>query len=110
MTGEAGSIEAVIAGAVVAQLIPEIQRVVRAELAAQLAALHAPAAQAPELLSVREFAKRAGLSTCTIRRRVADESLPHIVVGTTIRIPSSALRPADPADVAQMARAARTGT
>ncbi|MGC9984755.1 MAG: excisionase family DNA-binding protein [Polyangia bacterium] len=104
------TVETTIADAVAARLVPEVARIVRTELAAQIAALHAPAAQEPELLSVREFAKRAGISPCTTRRRIADNSLPSVRIGGSIRIPASALKPPDPGTVASLARAARAGS
>jgi excisionase family DNA binding protein len=102
------TVEETIAGAVVAQLIPEIQRVVRAELTAQAASLRAHTTTEPELLTVRQYAERANLSQCTVRRHIADGSLPSTRIGASIRIPSSALRPADPSEIASMARAARS--
>jgi excisionase family DNA binding protein len=79
-----------------------------AELRAVVEKLHTPAAQEPALLSVRQYAERAGLSACTVRRRVTDGTLSHVRVGGAIRIPSASLRPTDPADVARLAREARS--
>ena len=90
--------------AAVAPLVAEV-----AELREQIAALRAPAQAAPSLLTVKQFAARAGLSTCTVRRHIADGSLPSTRIGGAIRISASALRPADPAQIATLARAARGG-
>jgi excisionase family DNA binding protein len=102
------TVEETIAGAVVAQLIPEIQRVVRAELTAQAASLHAPAQPEPAMLTVKQFAARANLSQCTVRRHISDGSLQAVKIGSSIRIPATAFRPADPATVSRLAREART--
>ena len=91
--------------AVAAEVAPLVQQV--AELRAEIAALRAPAPAESALLSVREFAMRAGISTCTCRRRLADGTLPAVKIGGSIRISSSALQPSDPARVASLARRAR---
>jgi excisionase family DNA binding protein len=78
-----------------------------AELA-QLAAMRAPAQPETTMLTVKQFAARAGISQCTCRRRVSDGTIAHVRVAGSIRIPSSALRPADPGTVARLAREART--
>jgi excisionase family DNA binding protein len=79
-----------------------------AELTAAVQALRTPAQSEPTMLTVREFAARAGLSTCTVRRHIADGTIPHTRVGASIRVPASALRPADPGTVARLAREARS--
>jgi len=99
------TLESVLAEVVREAVAPLAQQV--AELTAAVQALRTPAEAEPELLTVREFAKRAGISQCTCRRRVADGTLAHVRVGGAIRIPSSSLRPADPADVARLVREAR---
>ena len=66
-----------------------------------------PAQLEPELLSVRQYATRSSLSACTIRRRIADGTIPCIRHGRTVRVDLAALRPADPAMVAAAAREAR---
>jgi excisionase family DNA binding protein len=76
-------------------------------LLGRLAAATAPTQPEPTLLSVRQYAARAGLSACTIRRRISDGTLPHVRVAGSIRIPAASLRPADPADVSRLAREAR---
>lgn len=67
-----------------------------------------PAQLEPELLSVRQYAQRAGLSQCTIRRRISDGTLRVLRVGGSIRIPAASLRPTDPATVSRLAREARS--
>jgi excisionase family DNA binding protein len=99
------SIDAAITEAVAVAMAPVLAelRALRAELA-RLAALAAPE---PSMLSIRRFAERAGLSACTVRRRVSDGSLPSVRVGGAVRIPASALQPVDSAQIAELARAAR---
>ena len=96
------SLTAVVREAV-APLVAEM-----AGLREQVAALRAPAAPDPALLSVREFAARARLSACTVRRRLKDETLASTRIGRSIRIPASALRPADPSTIARLSREARS--
>lgn len=45
-------------------------------------------------LSAKETAQRLGISLRTVRRRIADGSLPSVKVGGAVRIPASALEPA----------------
>jgi excisionase family DNA binding protein len=78
-----------------------------AELTAAVQALHTPTAPEPTMLSVREFAARAGISQCTCRRRVSDGTIASVRVAGSIRIPASALQVADPGTVATLAREAR---
>jgi excisionase family DNA binding protein len=78
------------------------------ELTAAVQALRGPTTAEPALLSVREFAARAGISQCTCRRRVSDGTIAHVRVAGSIRIPASALRPVDPGTVARLAREARS--
>lgn len=42
-------------------------------------------------LSAKETAERLGISLRTVRRRIADGSLPSVKVGGAVRIPASAL-------------------
>jgi excisionase family DNA binding protein len=44
-------------------------------------------------LSARETAERLGISLRTVRRRIADGSLPSLKIGGAVRIPASALEP-----------------
>jgi excisionase family DNA binding protein len=67
-----------------------------------------PAQAEPSMLTVREFAARAGLSQCTVRRRISDGSLSSTRIGASIRIPSATLQPVDPGTVARLAREARS--
>jgi excisionase family DNA binding protein len=50
-----------------------------------------------EYLSVQAFAERASVSTMTIRRRIADGSVPAVRFGRLLRIPASALDSLGPA-------------
>ncbi len=54
-------------------------------------------------LTARETAERLGISLRTVRRRIADGSLPSIKIGGAVRIPATALEPAE----ARAPRAAR---
>jgi excisionase family DNA binding protein len=47
-------------------------------------------------LTARETAERLGISLRTVRRRIADGSLPSIKIGGAVRIPAVALEPAEP--------------
>jgi hypothetical protein len=58
-------------------------------------------------LSPADFAAQSGLSTCTVRRRIKDGSLPHRRIGGRIVIPADALRPIGDVTVARLAREAR---
>lgn len=57
-------------------------------------------------LSAKETADRLGISLRTVRRRIADGSLPSVKVGGTVRIPASALEPPLPAGGPTAAREA----
>jgi excisionase family DNA binding protein len=100
------TLDETLRAAVAAEVAPLVHQV--AELTAQVAALRAPAPAEPELLTVKQYAARAGLSPCTIRRRISDGGLPHVRVGAAIRIPAASLRPTDPGTVARLARVARS--
>lgn len=102
------TIDSAITEAVAVAMAPVLAelRALRTEVA-RLASLAAPAAPEPSMLSIRRFAERAGLSTCTVRRRLKDGSLPSVRVGGAVRIPASALQPSNSAQVAELARAAR---
>jgi excisionase family DNA binding protein len=94
-------------GEVVRQAVaPLVQQV--AELTAAVEALRTPTTPESALLSVREFAARAGISQCTCRRRVSDGTIASVRVGASIRIPAASLRPTDPATVARLVREARS--
>jgi excisionase family DNA binding protein len=67
----------------------------------------APTPEESAMLTVRQFAARAGLSTCTVRRHIADGTLVSTKIGGAIRIPASSLQPTSPADVSRLAREAR---
>jgi len=88
---------------VVAPLVHQV-----AELRAVVEALRAPAAPEAALLSVRQFAARAGISQCTCRRRVSDGTIAHVRVGGAIRIPAASLHVTSPVTVARLAREARS--
>ena len=101
------TLDAALAEVVREAVAPLVQQV--AELTVAVQALRAPTTPEPALLSVRQYAARAGLSPCTIRRRIADGTLASTKIGGAIRIPATALRQADPAEIATLARAARGG-
>jgi len=44
-------------------------------------------------LSAKETAARLGISLRTVRRRIADGSLPSVKIGGAVRVPASALEP-----------------
>ena len=67
-----------------------------------------PTPAEPALLTVRQYAQRAGLSMCSIRRHIKDGSLVATKIGGSIRLPASSLRPADPGTVARLAREGRS--
>lgn len=99
------NLDAALAEVVRAAVAPLVAEV--AGLREQIAALRTPTPPESALLSVRQYAERAGLSACTVRRRVADGTLSHVRVGGAIRIPAATLRPVDLATVATLAREAR---
>jgi excisionase family DNA binding protein len=57
-------------------------------------------------LSAKEAADRLGISLRTVRRRIADGSLPSVKIGGAVRIPASALEPPEPAARPDAAREA----
>ena len=89
-----------VVGAIVAPLVGEIR-----ELRAAVDALRA--ASPPTLVTVGEACRLTGLSPATVRRRVADHTLPSRRIGRSVRVDLAALRPADPAAVAALAMKAR---
>ena len=89
-------------------LIPDlVERVGRLTALVERLATATTPQPAPALLTVREFAERAGLSECSIRRHISDGTLPSVRMGGAIRIPASALRPASVDDISTLARSAR---
>jgi excisionase family DNA binding protein len=48
-------------------------------------------------LTAKEAGERLGISLRTVRRRIADGSLPSMKIGGAVRIPASALEPPDAA-------------
>lgn len=66
-------------------------------------------AQPAQMLSVAQAAERLGISTCTVRRRVADGTLPSKHVGRRVLVPADTIQPVDDAEVARLAAAARAG-
>jgi excisionase family DNA binding protein len=89
-----------VVGAAMAPLADEIR-----ELRATVDALRA--ASPPTLVTVGEACRRTGLSPATVRRRVADGTLPSRRIGRSVRVDLAALRPMDPATVAALAMEAR---
>ncbi len=63
--------------------------------------------QASQVVSVARLVELGYGSPATIRRRIADGTIPCIRHGRTVRVDLAALRPADPAMVAAAAREAR---
>lgn len=63
--------------------------------------------QPPQFVSVDEAARRLGCSTQTVAAMVKRGELAHRRAGRRLLIDASALRPADPATVARLAREAR---
>jgi excisionase family DNA binding protein len=57
-------------------------------------------------LSAKETAERLGISLRTVRRRIADGSLPSVKIGGAVRIPASVLEPPEPAPSPHAAREA----
>ncbi len=102
------TIDAAITEAVAVAMVPVLAelRALRTEVA-RLASLAAPAALAPELLSVAQAARTLGVSSCTLRRWERDGRVQSVRRGHTVRIVASSLRPVDSAQVAELARAAR---
>lgn len=49
-----------------------------------------------DLLTVAEFAQRARLKVRTVYKNI--DQIPHIRIGSTVRIPASALEPTMPAE------------
>ena len=49
-----------------------------------------------DLLTVAEFAQRARLQVRTVYKNI--ERIPHVRIGSTVRIPASALEPTMPAE------------
>jgi len=82
-------------------------RAVRSELADVRASLRA--ATPARGLSPAEYAAQHGVSVWTVRRRIADGSLPHTRIGKRIVIPADAEQvPEDNTEIEKMARAARS--
>jgi hypothetical protein len=94
-------------------LMDAIRAAVRTELATVLDARLGPLAKAMKAatpvrgLSPADFAAQSSLSTCTVRRRIKDGSLPHKRIGSRIVIPADALQPIDDGTVERLAREAR---
>lgn len=101
------TVETAIADAVRAAQAPLVERLDKqnALLERLLAATPTPAETA--MLSVRQAAQRVGLSMCSIRRHIADGTLASTKIGGSIRVPSSALRVSDRAEIARLSREAR---
>jgi excisionase family DNA binding protein len=92
--------------AVAAALAQELPKHI-GPLLAEVQALRATAA--PQMLSIAQAAQRLGVSICSVRRRVADGSIPAQRVGRRLVVPAdaAALRPKDPAELARLAREAQ---
>jgi excisionase family DNA binding protein len=99
------TIDAALA-AVVAEAITPLVSEIR-ELRATVDALRA--ASPSRLVTVAELVRLGFGSPATIRRRIADGSIPAIRHGRSVRIDLAALKPTDPTMVAALADAARRG-
>lgn len=99
------SIEETIAASIEAHVSPVLAELRR--VTAELEALRK--ALPPQLVSMPEAAKRLGVSLATVRRRVADRSLPSRRIGRTVRVDLSGLHTMPEAEVTRLATRARTG-
>ncbi|MGA7741055.1 MAG: hypothetical protein WBP56_15815 [Polyangia bacterium] len=95
------ALSAVVSEAV-APLVSEIR-----ELRATVEALRA--ASPPKLVTVAELVRLGFGSPATVRRRIADGTYPCVRHGRSVRVDLAALKPIDPATVAALAAAARSG-
>ncbi len=84
----------------VAAVLAEIR-----ELRAELAELRR--SQPPRLVSVAVASAQLGISPCSVRRHVADGTLPSRRIGGRVLVDLSAAQPAADAEIAQRAREAR---
>lgn len=57
----------------------------------------------PSLVTVPEAARRLGLSTATVRRRIKDRSLPVVRVGHSVRVDLALVRPPEEATIERLA-------
>ena len=102
------TVEDAIAAAVVARLEPIVERIVGHHVAELAASVRA--ATPARGLSVAEYAERAGVSVCTVRRLCADNSLPHKRLGKRIVIPADAVPGTAERDrIGELAMRARAG-
>ena len=99
----AGAFEEALAAAVAANVVPLAEELRR--LAAEVAALRDRLP--PLLVTVEEAARLNRVSVKTIRRGIADGSIPYRRVGRTVRVDLSRMHGLDGDDVARMAREAR---
>lgn len=63
-----------------------IRRIVRDELGA----LKKPANDAPEAITVAEYARRYSISESTVRIAIREKRLEHVRIGRAVRVPSGA--------------------
>ena len=101
MTGLDAALAEVV-GAAVAPLADEIR-----ELRAEVAALRA--VSPPRYGTVKDAARVLLCSEQTVRRKIDLGEIPSMRVGRAVRVDLAALKPLDPATVAELARAARGG-
>ena len=90
--------------AVVADAVAPLATEIR-ELRATVEALRA--ASPPTLVTVGEACRVTGLSPATVRRRIADGTIPSRRIGRSVRVDLATLRGPTPEQVAQQAAEAR---
>jgi len=88
-----------VIGRVLAPVYTELTAI-RAELAALRAA------QPARLVSVRDAAAEMGISPCSVRRHIADRTLPSRRIGARVLVDMTAARPASDDEIAARACAA----
>jgi len=99
------TIDAALAEAFDAALAPVVAEL--RELRVKVEALCV--ASPPTLVTVGEACRLTGLSPATVRRRIADGTMPSRRIGRSVRVDLASLRPTDPATVTALAAEARAG-
>jgi excisionase family DNA binding protein len=96
------SVEAAIADAVVARILPELERIVRDQLAPVLAALPS------QFVSLAEAAKALGVDARTVTAMCSRGELTFRMAGRRRLVDASSMRPPTREQVAAEARAVRS--